>query len=69
MMESGDLLDYMGFDARKWAEKFCEIISDGRAIDEDMMVGWFANALMVGYDKGRGVEVTRLPDGSAFIVD
>jgi hypothetical protein len=39
------------FDAKDWAEAFCQIISDGRAIDEDFMVTWFANALMRGYDE------------------
>jgi hypothetical protein len=40
------------FDAKDWAEAFCKIASTkGLNIDEDWMVGWFANALMRGYDQ------------------
>lgn len=36
------------FDARDWAEAFCE---RNPTIDRDVMIGWFANALMRGYDQ------------------
>lgn len=36
------------FDARDWAEAFCKI---NPAMTEDIMIGWFANALMRGYDE------------------
>jgi hypothetical protein len=36
------------FDARDWAEAFCKLHPD---IDEGLMIGWFANALMRGYDE------------------
>jgi hypothetical protein len=36
------------FDARDWAKAFCKTWS---GIDEDVMVAWFANALMRGYDQ------------------
>ena len=36
------------FDAQEWAKAFCKI---NPGIDEDIMVGWFANALMRGYDE------------------
>lgn len=39
------------FDAKDWAAAFCETISDGREIDVDFMITWFANALMRGYDE------------------
>lgn len=46
------------FDARDWAEAFCKIANgfefksaDGKPIDPDWMVTWFANALMRGYDE------------------
>lgn len=40
------------FDARDWAEAFCKIqAAKGIAIDEDVMIGWFANALMRGFDE------------------
>ena len=48
------------FDARDWAEAFCKIADglgyrdpEGKPIDEGWMIGWFANALMRGYDQGR----------------
>ncbi len=44
------------FDAREWAKEFCRIV--GKKIpairsNEDWMMGWFANAIMTGYDHGR----------------
>ena len=36
------------FDARDWAKAFCKRFPD---MDEQVMVGWFANALMRGYDE------------------
>lgn len=51
-------------DAMVWAQEFCRIFDgwqvwfDGpgdrpQIVDEGLMVGWFANAIMVGYDSGR----------------
>jgi hypothetical protein len=37
------------FDAQDWAKAFCKINPE---IDEGIMLGWFANALMRGYDEG-----------------
>jgi len=41
------------FDARDWAKAFVEHVRQipGIATDEETMVGWFANALMRGYDE------------------
>lgn len=48
------------FDAKDWAKAFCDrfIVStreghESAAVDDDMglMIGWFANALMRGYDE------------------
>jgi len=36
------------FDARDWAVAFCKL---NPAIDENLMITWFANALMRGYDE------------------
>lgn len=48
------------FDARDWARAFCRrfgVTQDGSALVRDdaheLMVVWFANALMRGYDQGR----------------
>jgi len=37
------------FDARDWAAAFCKINPD--TVPEAIMVTWFANALMRGYDQ------------------
>jgi hypothetical protein len=44
------------FDAMEWAEAFCRRVDDGTftrngGIDRGLMVGWFANALMRGFDE------------------
>jgi len=51
---------YPSFDARDWAVAFCKVANEhgfkdanGQPIDEDWMIGWFANALMRGYDEPR----------------
>lgn len=36
------------FDAKDWAEAFCQ---RNPAIDEELMITWFASALMRGYDE------------------
>jgi hypothetical protein len=36
------------FDAKDWAEAFCKQFPQ---MDVDIMVAWFANALMRGYDE------------------
>ena len=41
------------FDAKDWAKEFCRIARiKGLDIDEGWMIGWFANALMRGFDEG-----------------
>ena len=42
-------------DATVWAKKWLEIIAENPDIptDEGAMIGWFANAIMAGYDQGR----------------
>jgi hypothetical protein len=53
-MEKIDLLQTM--DAQKWAAEFMRIIRDESLdikIDQDFMVTWFANAIMVGYDHAK----------------
>jgi hypothetical protein len=37
------------FDATVWASEFCKRFPQN---DEGTMLGWFANAIMAGYDKG-----------------
>jgi len=42
------------FDARDWARAFIELVRRNPeiAFDEGTMIGWFANAIMRGYDTG-----------------
>ena len=43
------------FDAADWAEAFCKVVKEkgfDPVDDEDWVRGWFANALMRGYDEG-----------------
>lgn len=40
-------------DARVWAKEFIRLYRKfGYEPDEEMMIGWFANAIMVGYGHG-----------------
>jgi hypothetical protein len=41
---------YCSFDARDWASEFCRLFPGH---DEGLMIGWFANALMRGFDQGK----------------
>lgn len=41
------------FQAMDWAKAFMKRVEEGIPVDESLMVGWFANALMRGYDEGR----------------
>jgi len=43
------------FDARIWAKEFVKTVKNKPEIatDEDTMIGWFANAIMAGFDKAK----------------
>lgn len=49
------------FDATVWTKVWLETIAEYPTIptDEGTMLGWFANALMAGYDRGRSDEQKR----------
>ena len=66
-MTSAELLQ--SFDARVWAREFIRIISlnPSHALDEEMMIGWFSNALMRGYDEYAGRQSQQLKDAEACI--
>jgi len=38
------------FDAKVWAKEFMKVV---KVVDENDMVGWFANAIMAGYDRAK----------------
>ena len=48
-----DLLHEMGQDASKWAAAFCQLHPNAN-VDEGLMIGWFANAIMHALDTERG---------------
>lgn len=45
-------------DATKWAKGFVNLIENkpNGFVDEGLMMAWFANAIMTGYDSGRRAE-------------
>lgn len=48
------LLGVLGMDAAKWTAAFMQI-GPGKVghVDADAVLGWFANAIMAGYDEAR----------------
>jgi len=58
-MRAVDLLSTM--DAKVWAKEFMRLYENNKLrpinvpdwVDEALMIGWFANAIMTGYDKGK----------------
>lgn len=50
-MSAGDMLTALGDDAEKWAAAFAELHP---AVPQDVMVGWFANAIEHSGDLRRG---------------
>lgn len=52
-------------DARVWAQKWLETVKERPevATDEGAMIGWFANAIMAGYDAAPVAEATKTPNG------
>jgi hypothetical protein len=48
-------LSDMGIDALKWEESFVEQFRDNPAavLENGVMLSWFANAIMAGYDQAR----------------
>jgi hypothetical protein len=52
---------YGEMDAKKWTEEFFRIYPNGCS-DFDTMLGWFANAIMTGYDKAKYTFIELDPD-------
>jgi hypothetical protein len=51
-------------DARIWAKEFIRIYekNDRLGVDKELMTGWFANAIMVGFDFGQKGKEKHLAD-------
>ena len=69
VMSRRHLLNACDIDAAKWAAAFMQyVVKHGPSyVDEDMMIGWFANAIMHTHDTITGNGPVVLPDGSAFV--
>ena len=67
MSLSYDLSIHTNPDAAAWAKFFVETHPD-TPHGEDVMTGWFANAMMAMHDHLTGQAPVVLPDGSAFFV-
>ena len=70
-MSDYDMSIHTNPDASAWARFFMKTAKEnqwdiGSSIDEDLMNGWFSNAMMAMHDHLRGVSINVLPDGSAF---
>lgn len=68
IMTDYDMSIHTNPDAVAWAKFFMERNPDC-GIPEDVMIGWFANAMMAMHDYVTGTKTTVLPDGSAILVD
>jgi hypothetical protein len=71
-MSDYDMSIHTNPDATAWARFYTETrnaSADPANFDsEEVMIGWFANAMMAMHDHLTGQRVTVLPDGSAFFV-
>ena len=65
-MSDYDMSIHTNPDAQAWARWFCEV--NPGVLDEDIMLAWFANAMMAMHDHLTGQGPVVLPDGSAFCV-
>lgn len=54
-------------DAQAWAQFFREKNPDCN-VSDDIMFGWFANAMMAMHDHIKGGPMMVMPDGSAVFV-
>ncbi len=48
---SSEFLQRLGIDGQKWAKEFIKMFGNKKEeIDEELMVAWFCNSIMAGYD-------------------
>jgi len=52
-MSGPDMVHALGMDATKWASAFCQYNPEAN-VDEHVVMGWFANAIMHTLDLERG---------------
>lgn len=60
-------------DAKVWAEEFVKLCNKKPEIatDEGTMIGWFANAIMAGWDRGRDnfIDKQKVMDSIKLVYD
>lgn len=66
-MGAGEMYQAVGGDASKWATAFTQI-TKGRTLDEDDMLGWFANAMQAALDFQHGQPIL-CGDHAQFLLD
>lgn len=64
-MSDYDMSIHTNPDAAAWAKFFMEM-NPNCGIEEDVMIGWFANAMMAMHDHIKGIKMAALDDGSSF---
>lgn len=69
-MDGGEMIHACGTDAAKWATAFMQYKAKNGSdyVSENLMLGWFANAIMHTHDTLTGQGPVVLPDGSAVVV-
>lgn len=68
-MSDGEAYLACGADAMKWAEMFSQVNAGKPLPPADVMVSWFASAMIAMHDHMRpDLAPVIMPDGSAFCV-
>lgn len=65
-MDGPKLVNTCGSDAYKWADAFCQLNPDVD-IDQDVLMGWFANAIMTSLDMSNGTIING--DHARYLID
>lgn len=65
-MDGPEMLHACGQDAQKWAAAFCQHNPDNNP-GEDVMLGWFANAIMHTLDTEHGTIING--DHAQYLID
>lgn len=67
-MSPGEMYQTLGCDASKWAAAFCQM-HPGTGLDEGMMIGWFANAMMAQVDFQDGCQPILCGDHAEWLLE
>ena len=49
-VDEGGIKLHQTMDAQVWAQAFMERVNAGAIVTEELMLAWFANAIMCGWD-------------------